>query len=921
MDQALDRRLAAVMFTDMVGYTSLLAADERTALMRRDAYMAALERQHAAFGGTIIQRLGDGTMSMFPSALAAVRAAIEIQRQIARDSTSARIGIHVGEVIVERERLTGEAVNLASRVESFAVPGAVFLSSATRNQLENRDDVTLVTMGRFRLKGVREPLELHAVNADGLVVPDPASLEGKGDRLASQSSRVPEPPSAVLGRARDLDAIGELVRLSRIVTITGPGGVGKTRMLIELGTRLEADFVDGVAYVSLADILEPAGFVPAVAAALDVKETEERTLIEGIIALIGDRSSLLLLDNLEQIIAAAPDIAHIVSGCPELHVIATSRTPLRIQGETEYGLAPLNVPAQVSADPDVTDVRGLTANPSVALLVERARSVKSEFEITTDNAGPIAEICRRLDGLPLALELAAARLRIMSATALLDRLDRALNVLTTGPRGVPERQQTLRATIDWSHSLLTEREQMTFRRMAVFTGGATLEDIEAVCGNDGGSALDDVESLVDKALVQSDARTDRLRMLQTIREYASERLAAADETRDIALRHSGRYADLAVSIRDGIEGTSEIAALERGIVDEGNLLSALDTFLSAARDGDALALERGMQMTGDLYFYWHIRGKNVTALEYATAFIDADVDKTRSVGRAGALITAGIGWWVLGDFQRAADLWHDAYAIATERQAARERCMTAFFQALALISTDVAKAKRWSQEGIELARASEFTWAVAWASTFSGLVHGVLGETERAETLLSEALAIQQRLGDHEGAGLSLGGLAALRAGGGDLTDALRLYEQSLTAFETCGDRAEEARILNEMAWTLLRQGHPGDARHVFFDSVRAYTDVGSVRGVGLSLIGLAATESVEQRFERSIEVAAAAEVYARGEGIVNVYSDETPGREFVDNARTQLSAEVVARATARGRQLTIKQALELADAGTRTDA
>ena len=915
MEQALDRRLVAVMFTDMVGYTSLLEADERSAVRHRDAYIAAVERQHAALGGTIVQRLGDGTMSMFPSALAAVQAAIAIQQQLARDSTSARIGIHVGEVIVEQERLTGEAVNHASRVESFAVSGAVFVSEATRDQLKNRDDLTLVTLGRFRLKGARQPVEIYAVDAEGLAVPDPRTLEGKGDRFASLSSRVPEPAFALLGRERDLDAIRELVRSDRIVTITGPGGVGKTRVLIDLGRTLETDFVDGVAFVSLADALEPDAFVPAVAALLDVKETEERSLIDGIIALIGDRSALLLLDNLEQIVGAAGELARIVDACPQLHVVTTSRTPLRIQREIAYSLAPLELPSAVATDAEAADIARLAANPSIALLVERARAVKREFAITPENAASLAEICRRLDGLPLALELAAARLRIMSASALLDRLNRALSVLTTGPRGVPERQQTLRATIDWSHSLLTEPEQLTFRRMAVFTGGSSLEDVEAVSGEDAESVLDDVESLVDKALVQVDPRSDRLRLLQTIREFASERLEAAGETRDIALRHADRYAGLALHIRDGIEGTSELEVLERGIVDEGNLLAALDTFLAAARGGDAIALERGMQMTGDLYFYWHIRGKNVTALEYATAFLDSDTGVSRSVGRAGALITAGIGCWVLGDFQRAADLWHDAHEIATDCNAARERCMTAFFQALALISTDVAEAERWSDLGLELGRATSFTWAVAWASTFSGLVQAVLGRTERAETLLRDGLAIQQRLGDHEGAGLSLGGLAGLVAARGELSEALRLYEQSLAAFATCGDRAEEARILNEMAWTFLRQGQPDDARHAFFDSVRAYTDVGSVRGVGLSLIGLAATEAVEQRPERAVQIAAAAEVYARGEGIVNVYSDETPGREFVGSARTQLSADVVERATARGRQLTIKQALELAGA------
>jgi class 3 adenylate cyclase len=396
------RRLVAVMFTDMVGYTALMQSDEGAALEKRERYWGALEGHHDAFGGTVVQRLGDGSMSMFPSSLAAVQAAVGIQRELSAQEVPVRVGIHVGEVIVEDERLTGEAVNIAARIESFAIPGGVMLSDSAYDQIKNRGDVSVVALGRFRLKNVGRPFDLYAVAGDGLVVPEPAALEGKGERFASFPSNLPEAGPPLLGRAVDLESLVDLVRGHRVVTITGPGGVGKTSVLAELGRMLAPEFLDGLAFVPLADVSDPADVLPALAEALDVKEAEGRTLGEGVITLIGDRQALLLLDNLEQVVAAAPDLASLVERCPALQVVTTSRTPLRIAAEQEYPLAPLALPPAS----EITSAESLLAYPSVALFVERVRKTKGSFELTSENASAVAAVCRRLDGLPLALELA-----------------------------------------------------------------------------------------------------------------------------------------------------------------------------------------------------------------------------------------------------------------------------------------------------------------------------------------------------------------------------------------------------------------------------------------------------------------------------------------------------------------------------------
>jgi predicted ATPase/class 3 adenylate cyclase len=885
----LERRLVAVMFTDMVGYTALLQADERLGIDKRERYVAALERHHAAFGGTVVQRLGDGSMSMFPNSLAAVQAAVAIQQELAAQDVPVRVGIHVGEVIVEPERLTGDAVNIAARVESFTIPGSVFVSDAVFEQIKGQAEIDVASLGSFRLKNVGRPLDLYAIAGPGLVVPERSTLEGKGEAIVAIRATLPQPSTALLGRDQELAELAKLVRQHRVVTIAGPGGVGKTRLVTELGRQLLSEFTDGAAFVGFADVTEVSDFPPALAAALDVKEAEERSVMDGIVALVADRRVLLVLDNLEQIVGAAPDVAELVARCPELRIVTTSRTPLRITGEHLYPLQPL------------------PTDDAVALFTARAEAVSPGFRVA-EHADAVTEICRRLDGLPLALELAAARLRLLGPEGLRDRLDHALELLTTGARDSHERQQTLRATIDWSYSLLDESEQRVFRGLAVFAGGCTFEDAEAVTGAE---TLDELEALVDAALVQVNGR---LRMLQTIADFAREQLEASGDAEEVASQHARRYADVAREIRDAVEGTEQLAAVERGIREEENLAAALDALLASARVGDADALERGLQMSGDLWMYWHIRGKNVTAQDYAHAFLTADRSRTPTAGRAGALLTAALGSWMTGKIERAEEEWAEASLVAEEAGVVRESCVADVCRStLGFYGQDRDIALRSATKGIDQSRAHGFDWVLAIGLVFEGMLHAAAGDEQAAHARFAEALEIQEPRGDFEGAGMALSGLASLAAHRGEAAEALELYGRALAAFEEIGDRGEEARILSEMAWTYLESGDTTLARRYFFEAVRAHTDIASVRGVGVSLVGLSAAEAVDGRPDRAAQIAAAAEVYAQDEGIVVVYSDETPGRELVEQARAALSPEDLARANELGRRLTIEEALDLA--------
>jgi predicted ATPase/class 3 adenylate cyclase len=905
------RQLAAVMFTDIVGYTALMQSDEQLGIATRAKYLQTLQAQHAAFGGTIVQTYGDGSLSTFPNSVDAIRCALAIQQECRRPPVvPLRAGIHMGEVIVDPSNVIGDAVNIASRIESFCVPGGVLLSDSVHDQVRNQTEFTFIGLGTFKLKNVGRPFEIFALMADALAVPAADILAGKGERFASLPSNLPEPATQLLGREEDAAAVVDLLEHHRVVTVTGPGGMGKTRLAIEVGQRLASHFLDGIAFVSLAHVADAADFMPAVAETLDVREAEGRTLADGVAALIADREALLLLDNLEQLVAAAPEVAELVSTCPQLRILATSRTPLRISAEQQYALVPLALPPLEAAH----EAESTLAYPSIALFVERAKMANRGFELTAENSSAVVAICRRLDGLPLAIELAAARIGLLSPAALLQRLDHALDLLTTGARDRPSRQQTLRATIDWSHSLLSDSEKRLFRRMAVFHGGSALASIEDVCGESAENVLEDLTSLVDKGLVQVAGGGDRFGMLQTIREYALEELQAATEAEPIEWRHAAHFAELAAEIGRGIEGAGQVAAIELGVVEDANVRAALDFLLSRARLGDVESAELGMRMCGDLWMFWHIRSKHLSAREYALGFLDTTAGaRPPTIERSKALRAGALASWTLGHYEKSVEQYREAFDVAQQHGDEREMALAALGLGLGYLGIDMARAVEWATTAIERSQSLEYRWALGLALTVDGILSAVSGDATTAGSRYRDALAIQQSIGDKEGAGLSLGGLAQLASASADLPTAIDLYRQSLDAFEAIGDRAEGARILAEIAWAHLSAGDEVAARRSFLDSVQAYSDIGSVRGIGTSMIGLAAVEEAEGRPLQAVQIAAAAEVFAREEGIVNVYSENVPGHDYVERAKAALGADEVERALARGRGLSVREALGLA--------
>jgi tetratricopeptide (TPR) repeat protein len=350
--------------------------------------------------------------------------------------------------------------------------------------------------------------------------------------------------------------------------------------------------------------------------------------------------------------------------------------------------------------------------------------------------------------------------------------------------------------------------------------------------------------------------------------------------------------------------------MERGMTDEANIQAAFDHLASRAQAGDAEATELGMTAHGDLWMYWHIRGKHLSARKYARSFLEISKEPTR--GRARLLITAGLASWTLRNNQQALEEWSEAYRIAEDLGDRRTMANATVGLAVGHIGIDLDKALHWAAEGIELGRELDYPFILSLILSFDGILHAISGDAETAKARYEEALSIQDSRGDHQGGGLSLGGLAQLAAMGGDIKESLELYERSRAAFEALGDRAEEARVLGEMAWTYLAHGDSERARHTFLDSAQAYEDVGSVPGVGTSMIGLAAVDAVEGQPKRAVTIACAAERFSEEEGIVNVYSEDSPGRPYLEAAKAELSAEVIAAAEKDGRGLTVRETMRM---------
>src|SRR5947207_2111501 len=561
-----------LLFTDIEGSTLLLQhvgeQYSRVLAQCRQVLRTAFQQFH----GHEVDTQGDALFFAFARATDAVSAAVAAQRALASHTwpegvaVRVRMGLHTGEPQPTAEGYVGMDVHLAARIMSAGHGGQVLLSQTTRHLVEKhlREGVSLQDLGEHRLKDLQQKSHLFQLVIAGLPADFPPLKA-----LDTHPHNLPVQPTPLIGRQREVAAVQQLLLREdvRLLTLTGPGGSGKTRLGLHVAAELSDHFTDGIYFVNLAPISDAELVVPTIAQTLGMKESPTRSMVEQLQIFLQEKQLLLVLDNFEQVVSAAPRLSDLLARCSHLKLLVTSRAGLHLLAEHEFAVPPLSLPDLKHLP---TLVR-LSQYESVALFIARAQALQPDFQVSNATAPAVAEICARLDGLPLAIELAAARIKLLPPPALLARLGQRLAVLTSGGRDAPARQQTLRKTIEWSYQLLDAEEQRLFRRLSVFVGGCTLEAIEAVCGTLDKSigverVLDGVGSLIDKSLLQQteqEGEEPRLLMLETIWEYALEALSATGELETAQQAHAAYYLALAEQAEPELEGPRQARWFER----------------------------------------------------------------------------------------------------------------------------------------------------------------------------------------------------------------------------------------------------------------------------------------------------------------------------------------------------------------------
>ncbi len=684
---------------------------------------------------------------------------------------------------------------------------------------------------------------------------DRAALEAavprrRGPRTALPSPRVgaprslPSPPTTLIGREREESGIAALLGRAdvRLLTLTGPSGVGKTSLALRVANDVAADYRDGVVFVSLSAVVDSGHVAATIAQVVGLRETMGQPLADTLVDYFRARRALLLLDNFEHVMAAASLIARLRGECADLTILATSQGALRLRGEQEFAVPPL-------ALPDFMENGGMAQSPAVRLFIERARAIRPDLPIEDGDIATIARICERLDGLPLAIELAASRVKMLPLQALLSRLTHQLDVLTGGARDLPERQQTMRAAIAWSYDLLDGAEQVLFRRLAVFAGGCTVEAARAVCaevdGADdlvaGADVFNLLAALVDRALLRQGRHSEaepRLRMLQMVREYGLERLRAGGEAESVQRRHAlymTRFAEEAEGELAGPQQTLWLAGLDG---EHDNLRAALRWATESAE------AEIGLRLAAALWRFWYVRGYPGEGREWLEKMLSLSGsdeptcdDGAGDTVRTKALTGVGMLTYSQGDYPRASALFERALALCRKLDDTQGIATTLnYLASVARDQGDYRRAIDLFEESLALRRTLGDTRGIAASLNNLGLVARDRGEYERAALLHEESLALKHDLGDRLGVAYSRNNLGVVAREKGDFNRARGLFEESLAALRDLGDARGIATSLNNIAVIARADGDYARATALCDECVALRRDLGDKWGLTYAL-------------------------------------------------------------------------------------
>ena len=735
----------------------------------------------------------------FPAAPQAVAAALTGQRALLDEDwgktepLKVRMALHAGEAMPDDHGdYVAAPLNRLSRLLSTGHGGQILLSQTvqqlTRGVLP--DGVDLRDLGEHRLRDLLEPERVFQ-----LVHPDLPADFPPLKSLEIRPNNLPLQPTPFLGREQEVEHVVELLNRPevRFLTLTGPGGTGKTRLALQVAAESLDDFRDGVFFVPLAPLTDPDLVLPTIASTLGLHEGGGQPLAERLQGYVTAKQLLLLLDNVEHLAAAAPAVAELLATSPGLKVLTTSRMPLRIRAEREYAVPPLGLPRR--KPPPAPEQ--LSQFEAVRLFIERAQAVKADFTIDNETAPAVAEICWRLDGLPLAIELAAARVRMLPPQAMLTRLEHRLPMLTGGARDAPERQRTLRNTIAWSYDLLKPEDQVLFRRLAAFAGGATFEAVEAVANADGSrDVFGGLERLLEQSLLRQDVGPEgepRFSLLETIREFGLEQLEAQGESEDAQARHAGFFLTLVEEAASALHGPTQRAWLERVETEHDNIRAALGWSLTHEP-------ETALRFGAALFWFWYYRGHLTEGRDWIERALATGVSASPDV-RARVLNWSSAFAWERAD-----------YTTATSR----------------------------AEEALALARSVGDPSSEGWALVNLGAVASLLGDRKRAATLQVEAEERFRNGGDRHGASAAIYNQGGEAGWVGDLDRQQALYERSLAESRAIGDRIVASWTLGSLGHHELRRGHLERARALLEEALSIMREFGFVLIEADTLLGLA---------------------------------------------------------------------------------
>ncbi|MEO6350532.1 MAG: tetratricopeptide repeat protein [Candidatus Limnocylindrales bacterium] len=821
------------VFSDLEGSTRLLASLRSEFGRVLVDYYSVVGDIFSSHGGTEVDRAGDGLFFSFPSAREALAAGVEAQKAIAAHewpsgvSVRARIGLHTGEATTAAHGFFGMDVHRAARLAAAGHGGQLLISQTTRDLVSGDlpDGTTLIDLGEHWLKDLAEPEHLYQVNVDGLPSAFPPLKS-----LVTLPNNLPRHLTTFIGRRRDVTEVTQLTTEGALVTLTGAGGVGKTRLCLQVAAEVLENFVDGAWLVELETITDEALVAQQVAATLGAAGASDADAEEALIGHLKSREALIILDNCEHLVAASARLSNVLlKSCPGLRILATSRESLGVPGERTYPVRSLDLPEEA----DVADMERLTSYEAVTLFAERARAADPSFAVATENAAAVIEICRRLDGIPLALELAAARVRALTVQQIAERLDERFRLLTGGSRTVMPRHQTLRAAIEWSFGLLPNAERAVLWRLSAFTGSFSLEAAEAVSV---GQDVEDIEvidhltRLIEKSLVNRQG--DRYRILETVRGFARERSLENGESQGAYGRHRDWYLEFvrkaAPTFFRGPESTDWLARLE---VEYDNVRAALAWSLN-----DRGAAGAALELVAGLWRFWEIRGYLVEGRQWIEQILGA-TDGNTSLLRADVLTGAGILAAAQGDHTAAVRL--HAESLAAHRKIGDRQSINYALHNLAnatLHEGDHARARELYEEVVATGRSGGDRRGLPIALFHLAEVCDRQGDYDAARDHFEEAIDIARAERDFWATAYALTSYAqaAMRRGNSD--DARRMYDESLAIYRELGDKRGEARAMTLLADLASANGDPAAARNLLYEALQIRCSLGDEPAVCAAL-------------------------------------------------------------------------------------